>query len=205
MLKTTTSVINVSQITGVLPVANGGTGVSTSTGTGNTVLSSLPTFEAGIAVGGATAGAGGVAFPATAVAVADANTLDDYEEGTWTPVYQGLAGSIGSTAATVTGAYTKIGRQVIANGTISLTDKGSWTSGVRIAGLPFAVGADVPAAGPCTLGDVAYTGTNLVTYAIGSSTNFYIDVSTPSAARAILFTTAVTNTSTFYFTVVYNV
>jgi len=36
----------------------------------------------GAAVGGATPGAGGLAFPATAVAVADANTLDDYEEYT---------------------------------------------------------------------------------------------------------------------------
>ena len=33
-----------SQVTGVLPVANGGTGVSTSTGTGSTVLSASPTF-----------------------------------------------------------------------------------------------------------------------------------------------------------------
>jgi hypothetical protein len=33
-----------SGVTGVLPVANGGTGVSTSTGTGNTVLSASPTF-----------------------------------------------------------------------------------------------------------------------------------------------------------------
>jgi hypothetical protein len=44
MLKTTTAVINASQITGVLPVANGGTGVTTSTGTGSTVLSISPTL-----------------------------------------------------------------------------------------------------------------------------------------------------------------
>jgi hypothetical protein len=46
MLKTTTSVINASQITGVLPVANGGTGVTTSTGTGSVVLNTSPTFTA---------------------------------------------------------------------------------------------------------------------------------------------------------------
>jgi hypothetical protein len=44
MLKTTTSIINASQIAGVLPVVNGGTGVTTSTGTGNTVLSTSPTL-----------------------------------------------------------------------------------------------------------------------------------------------------------------
>jgi len=45
MLKVANSVINVSQITGVLPVVNGGTGVTTSTGTGNTVLSASPTLS----------------------------------------------------------------------------------------------------------------------------------------------------------------
>jgi hypothetical protein len=41
-----------------------------------------PSFTTGIGVGAATAGAGGVAFPATAVAVANVNTLDDYDEYT---------------------------------------------------------------------------------------------------------------------------
>jgi len=52
MLKVANSVINASQITGVLPVANGGTGVTTSTGTGNTVLSASPTFTGTAAFGG---------------------------------------------------------------------------------------------------------------------------------------------------------
>ena len=48
MLKTVTNSINVSSITGVLPVANGGTGVTTSTGTGNTVLSAAPTLSGNV-------------------------------------------------------------------------------------------------------------------------------------------------------------
>jgi hypothetical protein len=45
-----------------------------------------------VGVGSANANGGilqltsGITFPATAVAASDANTLDDYEEGTWTPV-----------------------------------------------------------------------------------------------------------------------
>lgn len=35
---------NLTNVTGTLPVANGGTGVTTSTGTGNTVLSASPTL-----------------------------------------------------------------------------------------------------------------------------------------------------------------
>ena len=45
MLKVANSVISASRITGVLPVVNGGTGVTTSTGTGNTVLSAAPTLS----------------------------------------------------------------------------------------------------------------------------------------------------------------
>jgi hypothetical protein len=54
----------------------------------------------------------GIQFPATQSASANANTLDDYEEGTWTPVLQG-----GSTNPTISynsqlGRYTKIGNTV---------------------------------------------------------------------------------------------
>jgi hypothetical protein len=61
MLKVANSVINASRITGTLPVANGGTGVTTSTGTGNTVLSASPTFSGTAvfaALGGGTSGTG---------------------------------------------------------------------------------------------------------------------------------------------------
>jgi hypothetical protein len=50
MLKVANSVISASRITGVLPVVNGGTGVTTSTGTGSTVLSAAPTLTGDINV-----------------------------------------------------------------------------------------------------------------------------------------------------------
>jgi len=79
-------------------VLNGTTGVTTPG------LSSTT----GAAVGGATAGAGGLAFPATAVAVADVNTLDDYEEGSFTGTLTGC-----TTAPTTTVYVTKIGNAII--------------------------------------------------------------------------------------------
>jgi len=71
----------------------------------------------------------GMAFPATQVASADANTLDDYEEGTWTPTAStNITGSSGG------GTYTKIGRIVFCMGTLNVTAiSGDFT----IAGLPF--------------------------------------------------------------------
>ena len=55
------------------------------------------------------ADAGGITFPATQVASSNANTLDDYEEGTWTPV---LTGTTAVSYANQIGTYTKIGRLV---------------------------------------------------------------------------------------------
>ena len=71
----------------------------------------------GMAAGGATAGAGGIAFPATAVAVVDVNTLDDYQEGTWTPSQGSGLTLVGAFSST--GKYTKIGNVVTVTGTVS--------------------------------------------------------------------------------------
>tara|TARA_R110002126_G_scaffold222885_2_gene367950 strand:+ start:2023 stop:3339 length:1317 start_codon:yes stop_codon:yes gene_type:complete len=95
----------------------------------------------GISVGGATPGAGGIAFPATAVAVADPNTLDDYEEGTWTPTLNGWT-NVGT--PTVTATYTKIGRLVFF--TIEIAPATSIATTVvtsTVTNLPFAVGKNV--------------------------------------------------------------
>ena len=59
----------------------------------------------------------GITFPATAVAATDANTLDDYEEGTWTP---GFTGTVVGTLTT-DGKYTKIGNIVYWTATITAT------------------------------------------------------------------------------------
>ena len=80
----------------------------------------------------------GIAFPATQVPSSDANTLDDYEEGTWTPVLQ-FSGtpSSGATYTTQAGTYTKIGRVVHIQALLVWTAKGSGTGVWQIAGLPF--------------------------------------------------------------------
>jgi hypothetical protein len=78
----------------------------------------------------------GIAFPATQVSSADANTLDDYEEGTWTPSLLFGSAAVGQTG-TFAGWYTKIGNQVFATCLINLTAKGSSTGAAYISGLPF--------------------------------------------------------------------
>ena len=237
-------------VTGTLPVANGGTGVTTSTGTGSTVLSASPTFtgtvntanlaytgtltggtgvvaigtnqiyknasgdvgigtsspdavlriasdatgtdfrslstKAGIAlnysgsgisyydsdttvfraspsggstenmrinssgnvalqgnisVGGAapTTVGTGITFPATQSASSNANTLDDYEEGTWTPVLTfATTGTMTYTASTASGIYTKIGNVVTCRVALTLSAFTAGTaSGQARISLPF--------------------------------------------------------------------
>lgn len=83
---------------------------------------------------------GGLAFPATAVAHAGANTLDDYEEGTWTPTFSPTTGAFGSiTYTSTTGTYTKIGNQVTIHFRIltSALTVGTASGQLRIAGMPF--------------------------------------------------------------------
>lgn len=83
-------------------------------------------------------GQGQLAFPATQNASADAHTLDDYEEGSFTPELQFGGGATAMSYTTQLGRYTKIGRQVTVTGTVVLSAKGSGTGTAEIAGLPFA-------------------------------------------------------------------
>jgi len=105
-----------------------------------------------VLAGGTTTADGiGITFPATQSASTDANTLDDYEEGTWTPVFS--AGGITGTSITYSGTYTKIGRVVSvsfraesASGNINVS------SYAIFSGLPFTVG--VKGCGSATTEDI---------------------------------------------------
>ena len=71
-------------------------------------------FPTTIGVGGATpsTSGSGISFPASASASSDANTLDDYEEGTFTPAWKGSTTDPSATYNWRYGYYTKIGNQV---------------------------------------------------------------------------------------------
>ena len=69
---------------------------------------------------------------------AQANAIDDYEEGTWTPTVQGPGGT-GTHGAGNAGFYTKIGNVVHAHATIHWTAISGTTNGVVVVlGLPYA-------------------------------------------------------------------
>jgi hypothetical protein len=89
----------------------------------------------------------GISFPATQSACADANTLDDYEEGTWTP---SLGGN--TTYGGQVGYYVKVGSLVIVQGQVGVTTIGTGSTTV-ISGLPFTV---TNSNGNRTAGSIAY-------------------------------------------------
>ena len=91
----------------------------------------------GNANGGPLQLSGGITFPATAVAASDANTLDDYEEGTWTPTISFGGSSVGVLYNSNAGNYTKIGNCVHINTRIQTSNNGSGTGQFIISGLPF--------------------------------------------------------------------
>ena len=137
-------------------ITNAGLSVTTTIGVGNATPS--------------TSGAG-ITFPATQSASTDANTLDDYEEGTWTPTIAGSSTPGTGTYSVQSGTYTKIGN------TVRVTANLTWTGHtgvgqITVAGYPFTSTAEIS---PLSF---SYYGTSLVlvgplfqAYKNGSSTD----------------------------------
>jgi hypothetical protein len=136
-----------------------------------------------IGVGGATpsTSGSGVTFPATQSASSDVNTLDDYEEGTWTPSIGGSA-----TYNSRWGSYTKVGRVVTCQFWISVNAIGSG-SATTITGLPFSIN------NPTYANDISG---GPVTYFASSATSVYTLNIRGGAGGASLFFSGTTATST---------
>jgi len=153
---------------------------------GTTVLD-LPATSGTVVVTGTTPTLNGITFPATQVPSADANTLDDYEEGTFTPTFVAGSGSI-TTYATQLGRYTKIGNIVFFEVNLSASNIGSISGQMKLGGLPFTPSSTVATNysifigrksafvnGP--MGGAIFGGdTNLELYKFGSSANNTTDL-----------------------------
>lgn len=83
----------------------------------------------------------GITFPATQIASTNVNTLDDYEEGTFTPSITFGNAQVGMTFSTQVGSYIKIGKLVHVNLDMSMSAKGSSTGAARVINLPFTADA----------------------------------------------------------------
>ena len=119
---------------------DGGLALFTVLGNGNVVIptGTLKTVST-ISVGNATpsTSGAGITFPATQSASSNANTLDDYEEGTWTPTVAGstTAGSVAYSYQN--GYYTKIGRLVYVWFDLEVSSFSGGAGGLTITSFPF--------------------------------------------------------------------
>lgn len=100
----------------------------------------------------------GITFPATQVASSDANTLDDYEEGTWTATLNS------GTFTSQVFKYTKIGNMV----TVFFDFIVATGGGDRVTNLPFTAGGTV-ANGIYTNAQTYAAGTTAPTAVVGGS------------------------------------
>lgn len=168
--------VEVSAFSGVLPVVNGGTGVTTSTGTGNVVLSNSPTLvtpalgtpsalvgtnitgtAAGLSIGGNAATATSATSATSATALATGRTIALTGDVTYTsPSFDGTANvTAAATLANTTvtaGSYTAADITVDSKGRVTAAASGTGltTSTVLAATAGASVGA---------VGTYAYLGT----------------------------------------------
>jgi len=120
----------------------------------------------GIGIGSATPSSGtGITFPATQSASTDANTLDDYEEGTWTPTFGGSGSDpTGVSYSNQEGTYTKIGNRVFVEFFLSFTTFTGGSNAFYIRGLPFSGSGNGD--GPMKIENVSLTAGK--TYLVGT-------------------------------------
>jgi len=124
-------------------------------------------------------------------ASSDANTLDDYEEGTWTPTYAG-GQNITGTPTFAQAVYTKVGRLVTLSfrATVNTTTGNSDTY-IVASGVPFAP-ANIMA-----LYSTSNTNVRIGTGQIYSSTNLFVQYPAQSGLPS--------GSDTWYSTVIYYV
>jgi hypothetical protein len=166
-------------------------------------------FPTTIGVGDATpsTSGSGITFPATASASSDANTLDDYEEGTWTPAFFSDTDNLQITFTSTNALYIKIGRLVylLCN---TVRNQVSVTAGtLYMTGLPF-----TPVSTPANLiSNLAWFDNGGVTidYFAGSYINssrmYFTQLTNPAQQQASRYiqTGNLNNTRSIYFSASY--
>jgi hypothetical protein len=147
-----------------------------------------------IGVGNATpsTSGAGITFPATQSASSDANTLDDYEEGSFTPTIAGTSTAGSGTYSLQQGTYTKVGRAVSFRIYIAWSAH-TGTGNMAIESLPFTVSGHAAVAFGFVSGVTLTASNYLIGYADSGTTKITL-LQTPtgggSASNVALDTSA---------------
>ena len=134
-------------------------------------------------VGGTTTADGkGITFPATQSASSDANTLDDYEEGTFTPTIVGSTTAGTGTYSIQNGTYTKVGRAVSFQIYLAWSAH-TGTGNMSASGLPFTTSVTSNTYCSVAIGyfnNVALTALNIATAFADTGTTEVLIYQTPT-------------------------
>lgn len=152
-------------------------------------------------------GTGQINFPDSQNASADANTLDDYEEGTWTAVIRG-SGTAGTYEIdSQKSNYTKIGRIVHLESSIDMAAAltGGGTGTLQITGCPFTKMANSFPVGSITVAGINFTGTylNICFFASAATDILYIRETVDDGANVSLPISAILANDTMRFSITF--
>jgi hypothetical protein len=161
-------------------------------------------------VAGSSGGITGLTFNATQSASADANTLDDYEEGTWTPTFAGGLSPGTYTLSNINAYYTKIGNQVTAYAYFGFSAASGGSPGGVVSGLPFSYKASSRFVGSvltANLNTSAATsnGIAILPSTLSSATSLYFALNIDNSASEEILATGFTTSTIIQFTVTYTV
>jgi hypothetical protein len=180
-------------------------GTKSSSGSGGAEAMRINSTGALVLAGGTTTANGiGITFPATQSASSDANTLDDYEEGTFTPVLTGTGGGTATYSAQV-GRYRKIGSFVCVWARVDLATVGSLTDFITVDNLPFASqnATNYYSIGTVLLANTTFTGSP-VSFMNPNSTNAYLLLSVSGAAVGLVVAGNLTSSTSVTITICYH-
>jgi hypothetical protein len=138
-----------------------------------------------------------------------ANVLDDYEEGTWTPVLGGSGGTSGQTYGIQAGTYTKVGDMCIASGYLTLQAKGTISNTLQLKGLPFTTRNVTNNIGAAAIARVeawslADDHTLCCHFGENGTAGTFTSYAGATSSHSTLTTSEVTNTSSIIFSLTYH-
>lgn len=148
----------------------------------------------------------GIRFPATQVPSSNANTLDDYEEGTFTPTIYTDGTQPTLTYSKQFGKYTKIGNLVTVQFDVRLATLSGGTGNVLIGGLPFANSANYAVGVVTEKGGVTITaGTWMSAEVIQSASSIVIYQNPTNSATTTVAISALSSSAYFIGGAFYNI
>jgi hypothetical protein len=134
---------------------------------------------------------GQITFPAAQNASSNANTLDDYEEGTFTPTVYGSS-TAGTTTYTVQdGNYVKVGQLCYFNSVVQITNQ-TGSGNIRFGGFPFTSITTAEQVAACIPQSLTFSNQITIQVVANSTVMRFLTVSSNASAAEVTLDTAFT-------------